>query len=319
MLNPTSWNCPSLEVRLATPTHAAAAVPALPPREQPLATHNTALRQPASLSPRPYLHPLRSQAGVVVTDAEPGDHRHHLGLSIAFSDVNGTNFWGGSTYSAASGAVLLPNHGTQVPHGWQPSPQEDIGEEAGQVSWLSKDGRELAVEQRRIQYFRHIGPSSWALSLSSVMVPAADVPRLEVSSSAVKGRKGAGYGGIFWRFPDPAGEPLVLSEAGSGAAAAHGSLSRWLSVGLVVNGSPVTVLLAQSPGPILPWFVRAEGYVGAGPAVAWAEPAAVDHHNPLKLALHAVIHDGSVSTAARALELLNQHPLINPGSPDRTP
>jgi hypothetical protein len=45
----------------------------------------------------------------------------------------------------------------------------------------------------------------------------------------------------------------------------------------------------------------------------------VGHHNPLKLALHAVIHDGSVSTAARALELLNQHPLINPGSPDRTP
>jgi hypothetical protein len=152
-----------------------------------------------------------------------------------------------------------------------------------------------------------------------VIVPAADVPRLEVSSSAVKGRKGAGYGGIFWRFPDPTGQPLVLSEAGTGAGAAHGSRSRWLSVSLEVKGAPVTVLLAQEPDRILPWFIRAEGYLGAGPAVAWAEPAAVDHHNPLKLALHAVIHDGPVSTAGHALELLNQHPLINSGSPDRTP
>jgi hypothetical protein len=317
MLVPQSWNCPLPEVRLAIPIDTPAAARGLLGQEHSYATHNSALQQPAHLSPRPYLHPLRSKAGVVVTDAEPADHRHHLGLSIAFSDINGTNFWGGSTYTA-SGPMLLPNHGTQVPHGWQSSPQGEVEEEAGHVSWFSKDGRELAVEQRRLEYFRQAGPAGWGLSLSSVMVPAPDTPRLEVSSSAVKGRKGAGYGGIFWRFPDPTGEPLVLSVAGSGAGAAHGSLSRWLSVSLEVNGAPVTVLLAQEPDRILPWFIRAEGYLGAGPAVAWAEPAVVDHHNPLKLALHAVIHDGSVSTAAHALELLDQHPLINPGSPDRT-
>ncbi|MCU1567403.1 MAG: hypothetical protein JWQ56_2340 [Pseudarthrobacter sp.] len=323
MLMPTSWNCPSLEVCLSIPIDTSAAAPGCAQPGHPLATHNTALQQPARLSPRPYLHPLRSKAGTVVTAAEPADHPHHLGLSIAFSDVNGTNFWGGSTYTAANGPMQLPNHGKQVPHGWQ-SPSQEGGEEhseeeTGQVSWLAADGRELAAEQRRIRYFRSTGPSSWALSLSSVIVPAADIQRLEVSSSAVKGRKSAGYGGIFWRFPDNAGQALVLSEAGTGADAAHGSGSRWLSIGMVIDDAPVTVLLAQKDRQSLPWFVRAEGYLGAGPAVAWAKPAAVDHHNPLKLALHAVIHDGPVPTAARALELLNQHPLINPGSPDRTP
>ena len=306
---------PLLEVGLAHYIHSAEA-PGSPHEEQHLATHNTALQQPAHHAPRPYLHPLRSKAGAVVTDAEPADHRHHLGLSVAFSDVNGTNFWGGSTYTAANGPALLANHGTQVPHGWQQTP----GEASGNVSWLSKNGRELAVEQRHIQYFHDAGAGTWALSLSSVIRPAADVPRLEVSSSGVKGRKGAGYGGIFWRFPETAGEPLVLSEAGSGAAAAHGSGSRWLSIGMVIDGAPVTVILAQETGRILPWFVRAEGYLGAGPAVAWDEPAVVNRgRNPLKLALHAVIHDGPVDMAARALELLNQHPLINPGSSDRTP
>ncbi|WP_142059050.1 DUF6807 family protein [Pseudarthrobacter sp. B4EP4b] len=308
---------------MAIPIDTPAAARGVAPQKRPLATHNTSLQQPARLSPRPYLHPLRSKGGVAVTGAEPADHPHHLGLSIAFSDVNGTNFWGGSTYTATNGPMQLPNHGKQVPHGWQ-SPSQEGGEEhseeeSGRVSWLTEGGRDLAVEHRRIQYFSNTGPSSWALSLSSVIVPAVGVQRLEVSSSAVKGRKGAGYGGIFWRFPPAAREPLVLSEAGSGAGPAHGSGSRWLSIGMVIDAAPVTVILAQDAGHILPWFVRAEGYLGAGPAVAWAKPAVVDHHNPLKLALHAVIHDGHVHTPAHALELLDQHPLINPGSPDRTP
>ena len=315
MLNPTSPELSLLEVGLAHYIHFAEA-PGSPDQEQPLATHNMALQQHASHAPRPYLHPLRSKAGTVVTGAEPADHRHHLGLSVAFSDVNGTNFWGGSTYTAASGPTLLANHGRQVPHGWQQTP----GEASGNVSWLSRNGGELAVEQRRIQYFHDAGAGTWALSLSSVIRPAADVPRLEVSSSAVKGRKGAGYGGIFWRFPETAGEPLVLSEAGTGAAAAHGSGSRWLSIGMVVDDAPVTVLLAQETGRILPWFIRAEDYLGAGPAVAWDELAVVDRRRkPLKLALHAVIHDGPVDTASHALQLLDQHPLIGPGSHDRTP
>ncbi|WP_350223969.1 DUF6807 family protein [Pseudarthrobacter sp. fls2-241-R2A-168] len=323
MLMPTSWNCPSPEVRLAIPIDTPAAARGAAPQKHPLAAHNTSLLQPARFSPRPYLHPMRSKAGVVVTGAEPADHPHHLGLSIAFSDVNGTNFWGGSTCTATNGPLQLPNHGKQVPHGWQ-SPSQEGGEErseeeSGRVSWLTEGGRDLAVEHRRIQYFSNAGPSSWALSLSSMIVPAVGVQRLEVSSSAVKGRKGAGYGGIFWRFPEAAREPLVLSEAGSGAGPAHGSGSRWLSIGMVIDASPVTVILAQDASHILPWFVRAEGYLGAGPAVAWVKPATVDHHNPLKLALHAVIHDGHVHTPAHALELLDQHPLINPGSPDRTP
>ena len=315
MLIPTPRTRHPQEVCLAIHTPSAAAAPGFSVQGQPLATHCTGLRQPATSAPRPYLHPVRSLAGTTVTEARPADHPHHLGLSIAFSDVNGTNFWGGSTYTAANGSMLLANHGTQLPQGWQSSPQE----ESGGVSWRSESGDELAVEQRRIQYFAHPEPGSWSLSLSSVIVPSAGVERLVVSSSAVKGRAGAGYGGIFWRFARDSGDPVVLSDAGSGADAAHGSLSPWLSVTMRIDGGPVSVLLAQDPEHLLPWFIRAEGYLGAGPAVAWSEPVHVDRTAPLRLALHAVIHDGPVPTAARALELLQQHPRISrPSSPDRT-
>ncbi|MCU1515487.1 MAG: hypothetical protein JWQ75_208 [Pseudarthrobacter sp.] len=304
---------------MAIHTPHAAAVPALSAVGGQLASHCTTLNQPATSAPRPYLHPVRSLGGATVTEAGPRDHPHHLGLSVAFSDVNGTNFWGGSTFTAASGPMLLANHGTQVPRGWKPSAGGVAGGESGSVSWRSESGAELAVEQRRLEYFAHPEPGTWSLSLSSVIRPAAGVEQLEVSSSAVKGRAGAGYGGIFWRFPQGSAGPLVLSDAGIGATAAHGSRSPWLSVSMRTDGGPVSVVLAQDPERPLPWFIRAEGYLGAGPAVAWSEPALAGHNTPLRLDLHAVIHDGAVQTPARALALLQQHPrLSRPGPTDRT-
>jgi len=36
-------------------------------------------------SPRPYWHPIRSRAGVIVSETRPLDHSWHWGLSIAVS------------------------------------------------------------------------------------------------------------------------------------------------------------------------------------------------------------------------------------------
>src|SRR5438045_9741344 len=50
---------------------------------------------------KPYLHPLRSASGKIVTRQYPmaqaagesTDHPHHRGLSFSHADVNGFNFW----------------------------------------------------------------------------------------------------------------------------------------------------------------------------------------------------------------------------------
>ena len=273
---------------------------------------------PGHSSPRPYLHPVRSLAGAMLTEVAPEDHPHHLGLSIAFADLNGTNFWGGSTFTP-DGPAVLPNHGRQVLSGWTDSPTEaSPTEAAGTVVWRSEEGMDLAFEQRNIRCFSHPQPGTWSLSVESVMVPAGNVGRLEVSSSAVKGRAGAGYGGIFWRFPAPRSQPLVLSANGEGAAAAHGSRSPWLAISTTVDGAPVSVVLAQGSS-LRPWFVRTAGYLGAGPAVAWSEKAVANAASPLAQSLHAVIHDGLVDTPTKAVELLQHHPGIPALSPpDRT-
>lgn len=257
-------------------------------------------------SPRPFLHPVQTLSGTLVTDSEPPDHSHHLGISVAFSDVSGTNYWGGRTFTPADGAVLLANHGRQQVTDVY-SGKDSISEN---LDWIGADGNVQAVERRRIQVMRHGDPRAWAMSISSTIRPADELEVLEVSSSAVKGRPGAGYGGIFWRFPRDARAELVLTEAGTGTELAHGSLSPWLSLAAIVAGRRASVVLAQDPGKALPWFLRTEGYLGAGPAVAWDNTRTVSRHNPLNLTLHAVVMDGVVDSPAQVRRLLNLHPTL---------
>ncbi|MCY1245579.1 hypothetical protein D9M72_587410 [compost metagenome] len=84
-------------------------------------------------------------------------------------------------------------------------------------------------------------------------------------------------------------------------------------------GKRASVVLAQRQDQILPWFVRTDGYLGAGPAVAWNSERCVDHGQALHLSLHAVVMDGTVDTPELARKLLAQHPAFS-ASPifDRT-
>ncbi|MGX9899039.1 DUF6807 family protein [Arthrobacter sp. SA17] len=102
----------------------------------------------------------------------------------------------------------------------------------------------------------------------------------------------------------------MLTEAGTGTDLAHGSLSPWLSLAAVVAGRRASVVLAQDPGKTLPWFLRTEGYLGAGPAVAWDNSRTISRHNPLNLSLHAVVMDGVVDSPALARRLLDLHPTL---------
>ena len=54
-------------------------------------------------APKPYLYPLRSAEGIIVTrgfpmvtsiPGESRDHPHHRSLFFAHGDINGVDFWG---------------------------------------------------------------------------------------------------------------------------------------------------------------------------------------------------------------------------------
>src|SRR4051794_22822367 len=110
------------------------------------------------LAPRPYLHPVRTLGGVVVTDELCFDHPWHLGASLTVADVNGVNLWGGRTYVRDAGYVWLADHGRIRHDAWLAS-AHGLAES---LSWLDEKGETLLTERRDIA--ASPAPGGWELS-----------------------------------------------------------------------------------------------------------------------------------------------------------
>ena len=99
-------------------------------------------------TPRPYLHPVRTLGGVVVSATHPSDHDWHTGVGMAIPDVNGTNFWGGGTYVHGRGYAIENDHG--VVRG---GPVTEEGTSFRQtLEWIGAGGDRELTEERRVEW-----------------------------------------------------------------------------------------------------------------------------------------------------------------------
>lgn len=246
---------------------------------------------PATVSPRPYLHPVRTLAGIEVTELMPADHLHHLGVSVAIPDLGGYNFWGGRTYVRDRGSVWLDNHGTQRHVAWEQAGADEVVE---QLAW-EVSGAELVAERRTIA--AKPAGDAWALDFRYSLTNV-DTRDLVAGSPATNGRAGAGYGGFFWRAPASSGEIRVFTPDAEGEAAVHGSRSRWLAMtGVAAGGHSWTVVFVDVEGYGDPWFVRVAEYPGVGSSLAWSSPVTIGPGEALTRRMWTVVADGSLSAA----------------------
>lgn len=254
---------------------------------------------PAVLAPRPFLHPVRTLAGTPVTDAQPEDHRWHLGISVTLQDVGGANVWGGRTYLRGQGYTWRADHGRQVHAGWRARDEHGFQE---RLEWLGPDGAALLTEDRTVA----AGPSGlaggWLLELRFTLRNATAAP-LALGSPATNGRAGAGYGGVFWRLPTVAGPARVFTPDAHGEEAVHGATSRW--VAFAAGGrAPFTVALSGLDSDIDgglggasrgdPWFVRVAGYPGLGAQLAATEPVRLAVGAATTRCYRALVADGEL-------------------------
>lgn len=252
------------------------------------------------LSPRPYLHPVTTPAGVTLTETYPADHRHHYGVSAAVVDVNGVMYWGGKSYVHPQGYTMLENQGRQQGGAPEVVAGADRVVLTQQLSWTGPDGAEQIREDREIRLARleRDEPANLLTWRSDLQAPHTD---LTIGSPATRGRTGAGYGGLFWRLgPESPTTVRVATAEGvvSGEENALGAVGRWLTLTQVRESGPVTLLLGQPADDLLPWFVRVTGYVGAGPAVAWDAPVAFPRGSARSLHLWAALLDADLDVAA---------------------
>ncbi|NQX29906.1 PmoA family protein [Microbacteriaceae bacterium VKM Ac-2854] len=198
---------------------------------------------PAIGSPRPYVHPLRTPDGRVVSDFRPADHDWHWGLSLAIANIRigddepESNLWGGVTWVADGGYRQLDNNGSQRSEG---------GDRFG---WFDARGRRFLSERRR----HTVRTAGDAVVLTIESDWTAQDAAVRFGSPTTAGRPGAGYGGLFLRL-DPSFSGAQAFGPGGGVA--MGESAPWLAL---MRGA--TVAMWADPGnPVhpSPWFVRTE-------------------------------------------------------------
>lgn len=239
---------------------------------------------------RPFLHPVRTLTGTVVTDALPEDHRHHLGVSVALQDVNGSNLWGGRTYVRGTGYTWLDDHGRIEHTGWTEPPAP--GRLAETLRWYAHDGKPLLDERRLIVATELPGHDAWVLTFEYTL----DSPHgtVKLGSPATNGRPGpSGYGGFFWRLAGIDGPPLevLMSESTVDEAdpeeAVNASQGAW-----VAARRDEYTLMFTGLGRGDHWFVRAAEYPGVCAALAFTRPRRLAPGSQLRRQLRVVIADG---------------------------
>ncbi|MFF5188530.1 PmoA family protein [Streptomyces sp. NPDC000345] len=270
-------------------------------------------------APRPYIHPLRTLAGEVVTDYRPNDHRWHKGLSLTASHLSGANLWGGNSYVHGEGYLALPERVGSMAHAGFDEVRVDGGRAviAERLTWHPYGGELWAEEARRIEV-HDVDPASgsWALTWSSAITNRRDEP-LRFGSPTTAGRELAGYTGLFWRGPRAFRDGRIVGPDGEGPAL-MASQSPWLALSGEHDGSDghATVVFAHAPendhsgahgAHPAHWFVRNEPFAGMAPSWAFFDELELAPGDTLARRYRVIVADGAWEREEIA-EYLAAHP-----------
>lgn len=239
---------------------------------------------------RPFLHPVRTPSGVVVSAAHPADHHWHLGVSIALQHVNSVNFWGGPTYTRDLGYRWLSDHGRIRTTSFA---LDDDGF-SSTADWIAPGGAVLLSESTRWQLRESSDPRAWLFRTTTTL--RAESTPVELGSPASNGRIGGGYGGFTWRFPS-ASDVDVRTGRAAGEDAVHGTVAPWLAFSALFGDGEATVALAGDDDRTCedPWFVRVDAYPGVGSALAWEDALRLDVGASITVSFRGAVADGRLT------------------------
>jgi hypothetical protein len=252
---------------------------------------------PAFESPKPYLHPMRTLSGALVSAYRPHDHRWHKGLQMTWSHVSGQNFWGGNTYVRGQGYTPKDNVGAMRHDAFDLI--ELTGDELAlteRLTWVASTGQEWVSERRTLR-FHGVDPARgvWVLDFATALTNIRG-EALRLGSPTTHGRENAGYTGLFWRGPRGfTGGEIITADGGGGPETMGTTASPWLSYtgknDEVDGGATVLVLAGTTSRGGITWFVRNDPFPAINPSPAFAEEITLGDGEELALAHRVVVAD----------------------------
>jgi hypothetical protein len=248
---------------------------------------------PAFEGPKPYLHPVRTLAGDVVTAFRPHDHRWHKGVQMTATDVSGENFWGGVTYVRDQGYVALPNVGTMRHEEFTVASASDAVRFDELLSWFTEAGQNWVRETRSFAV-RDVEDDAWTLEFATTLTNLRSEP-LVFGSPTTNGRELAGYTGFFWRGPRSFTDGTVIAADGGSGQEMMGKAARWLAfVGHhdEVDRSSTMLFIDHPDNKNTHWFVRSTPFAAVNPSFAFFDTVEVAPGETLTLRYRLVVATG---------------------------
>lgn len=265
---------------------------------------------------KPYLDPIRSASGVIVTRrfpmqtilGETTDHPEHRGVWFGHTDVNGFNFY------ANEKSFTTPNRGTIVV---KRIDLLESGKESGTIeatlAWLDPSGKTLLLEKRRMVF--HAGQPNRIVDFDFTLTPSVTV------------RFGDHRDGLFsMRLADALQEPspklpsspprtgLMTSSTGcKHETGCWGKSANWMDYSGAIRGQSLGVAIfdhPDNPGHPTHWQVRGYGLFAAnifglreftGGAIPDGGQT-FQPHQRLRFRYRMIVHPGNAGDAHLAAE-----------------
>lgn len=257
-------------------------------------------------TPKPFIHPLRTPAGVVVTGFGPEDHTWHHGLQFAMPRVDAHNLWGGGTYmDPGTGYVVVEDQGRIEHLGWTDGRDGGTARISESLRWLGHGGEPLLDEDRRWSFrIADVGAPALVVDFATTLRSATGA-EVSLQTPAQRGRPDGGYGGLFLRLGEGFradaidGDGVDLAESG-------GESRTMIVHGTTGDGSRVTLGLAFGDEPRQGhhrWLHRFDPFSAIGWACAYVDALTVPAAGSLSFAHRLVVADGHLDPAAVRAEL----------------
>ena len=241
-------------------------------------------------APRPFMHPLTTPAGAVLSVEAPADHPWHHALWFTIKFVNGENFWEeyGEFGTLRTTDVKESDHAVTA-----------------QLDWIAPDGESVRLHETRTISHTPIDADAYAIDWTESLTVDVDTV-LDRTPFTTWG----GYGGLTLRGAPTWTDTVIRLDDATGRDRTRGEPSAWLSIeGVAHQGvrqpSIAGAAILDHPSNLRapsPWYAstRADTY-GEGwanfvnAALLWSEPLGLAAGTSLDLTYRVIVHDGAWS------------------------
>lgn len=213
-------------------------------------------------APKPYLHPLRSASGKIVTRSFPMEKiagesttdQHHRGVWLAYKDVNGYDFWQNEfSYQNKNAGKVVTRSVGDLKSG------KESGSFRGTFAWLAPSGEAL-LEESRLMSFR---------GDATLRIVDVDIELKALVDTTFGDSKD---GAFAVRLAEPLTEKnsgtMVNSEGGRKMDQTWGKRASWVDDSGTLEGEKLGVALFEHPDSFhhpSRWHVRDYGLLAVNP------------------------------------------------------